>query len=100
VSPDIFKFYKDHATVFEDMALLQQRRATLSRQGGPEVLDAAVTSASYFPTLGASFPIGRSYSAAEDAPTAPQVAVISYRLWKRAFNGDRSVLDQPVRINS
>jgi predicted permease len=100
VSPDIFKFYKDNATVFEDMALSQQRRATLSRQGGPEVLDAAVTSASYFPTLGASFPVGRSYTAAEDAPTAPQVAVISYRLWKRAFNGDRAVLDQPVRINS
>ena len=99
VSPDIFKFYKDNATIFEDMALEQGRRASLSRASGPEVLDAAVTSASYFSTLGASFPLGRSYTAAEDLPAAPKVAVISSRLWQRAFSGDRNMLDQAVRIN-
>lgn len=53
LSPDLFLFYRKHNTVFEDMALFQPRRANLTESGSPEVVEALVTTHSYFATLGA-----------------------------------------------
>ena len=47
VSPDLFKFYKDQSTSFENMALSQGRSANLSLPSGPEVVDTLVTTAAY-----------------------------------------------------
>ena len=38
---------------------------------------------------------GRSFSAAEDLPRGPAVAVISYGLWQSRFGGASDVLGRP-----
>jgi hypothetical protein len=87
LSPDLFMFYQRHASVFEEMALFQRRRANLTQTGSPEVVDLLVTTHTYFSTLGAGFTFGRPYSATEDRPEAARVAVISHRLWQRKYGG-------------
>src|SRR5687767_1935044 len=52
LSPDLFLFYRKHNQVFEDMALFQGGRVSITESGPPEVLDSAVTTHSYFATLG------------------------------------------------
>ena len=97
LSPDLFLFYRRHNQVFEDMALFQRRRANVTESGAPEVVDAVVTTHSFFATIGADFSRGRPYSAAEDAPDAAPVVVISHRLWTRRYGADASLVGRAIR---
>jgi predicted permease len=99
LSPDLFLFYRRNNQVFEDMALFQRRRASITESGTPEVVDAAVTTASYFPTLGVGFSRGRPYSADEDQPDAQRVAVVSHRLWTRRYGSDAGIVGRIVPID-
>jgi putative ABC transport system permease protein len=99
LSPDLFYFYRAENQVFEDMAIYQNRNANLTQIETPQVLDIAVTSASYFPTLGVPIAQGRFFSAGEDAPGGPAVAVVSDRLWCRQLGGDASVLGGSIRLD-
>ena len=99
LSPDLFLFYRRHNQVFEDMALFQRRRANLTESGAPEVVDAAVTTHSYFSTIGAGFSRGRAYTADEDKADAPRVVVISHRLWTRRYGGEPSLVGRAIRVD-
>ena len=99
LSPDLFLFYRKHNQVFEDMALLQTRRVSITESGPPEVVDGAVTTYSYFATLGAGFSHGRSYGAEEDKPEGPRVAVVSHRLWTRRYGGDPQLVGRAIRAD-
>jgi predicted permease len=99
LSPDLFKHYRAHNTVFEDMALYQARRSSLGLFEGPEVVDSSVTTYGYFSTLGITLPLGRSYTADEDTPKGPRVVVMSHRLWQRSYGSDRGILGRVVKID-
>ena len=99
LSPDLFLFYSRHNTVFDDMALIQRRRANLTESGSPEVVDAAVTTHSYFATLGAGFSHGRAYTAAEDTPESSRVVVVSHRLWTRRYGADGGLVGRTIRVD-
>ncbi|HEY3934873.1 MAG TPA: ABC transporter permease [Gemmatimonadales bacterium] len=79
---------------------LRQRNRTFSDVGtyatnavnvgsGAQVtrVTSAVASASLFTTLGVSPAIGRIFSATEDAPNGPPVAILSWELWQSVFGG-------------
>jgi predicted permease len=99
LSPDLFLFYRRHNQVFEDMALFQPARVNVTEGGAPEVVDGAVTTSSYFATLGAGFSRGRSYTAEEDRHDAPRVVVLSHRLWTRRYGGDPALVGRTVRLD-
>ena len=48
--------------------------------------------ANFLRTLGIAPEIGREFTAEEDRPGAPPVALISHELWARTFGSDRAVL--------
>ena len=100
LSPDLFKYYKDHSRSFEDMALYQARRSSLGLFEGPEVVDSAVTTSGFFSTLGVTMLHGRPYSADEDTPKGPRVVVLSHRLWQRSYSSDRGIAGRVVTVNS
>src|SRR5215831_13649287 len=61
--------------------------------------------ANFLPVLGLAPAAGRSFTAEEDRPNAPRVAMISYQLWRSRFGNDPSVIGKtasldgaPVRI--
>ncbi len=99
LSPDLFLFYRKNNQVFEDMALFQNRRVSITESGPPEVVDGAETTYSYFATLGAGFSRGRAYSAEEDKPEAARVAVVSHRLWTRRYGADPQIIGRPIRAD-
>ncbi|MEP6832007.1 MAG: ABC transporter permease [Gemmatimonas sp.] len=54
----------------------------------------------YFGTLGTRAAFGRLLTASElTPPLGPQVAVISYRLWKNSFGEDTTVVSRRVTLN-
>ena len=56
------------------------------------------TTATYLSVLGLRPSLGRWFTAAEDVPGAPIVAVLGHQAWKRKFGGDPSVIGRTLRI--
>jgi putative ABC transport system permease protein len=43
--------------------------------------------------------LGRGFSAEEDQPGGPAVALVSYDLWQRRFGGDSQLIGQPLNLD-
>ena len=52
----------------------------------------------YFDVLGIQPAIGRTFSAAEDAPKGPRAVILSYELWRNTFNADRSLIGSTIHL--
>ncbi|HXM41198.1 MAG TPA: ABC transporter permease [Bryobacteraceae bacterium] len=55
-------------------------------------------SSGFFRVLGVPPLRGREFLASEDTTGGPAVAVLSYRLWQRLFNGDPSVVGRSIQL--
>jgi predicted permease len=82
---------------FEELAAFQAGGARLSvrRQGvdsAARPLRSEYVTGNYFSTLGVGAFGGRVFSAADDARSAPPVAVINHHVWQSAYGGDPSVV--------
>jgi putative ABC transport system permease protein len=65
----------------------------------PQRVGTGVVSANFFDVLGVKPLFGRVFVAADDAPGAPAVLMLSYKYWQRAFGGDPSVVGRVFRMN-
>jgi putative ABC transport system permease protein len=98
---DYFDWRKQQQ-VFDDIALTRAvGNFNLVGSGEPERLLGARTTASLFSTLRVTPLIGRTFTEEEqlDPERAARVAVLSYRLWRRRFNGDPAILGRTIRLN-
>ncbi len=98
----VFAEWKKQSSGFSDLALMGGGQYNLSSAGGqlPEKVSAAECSWNPFPTLGAEPALGRSFTAADDQPSAPATVVLSWGLWKRRFGGDPSILGQSIHLDA
>ena len=86
-----FESLRRHATSFQTLAAWVNTDLNLTGVAEPERLSAELVSAAYFPTLGVSPILGRTFSADEDRGGTPgRVAALSWGLWQRRFAGDRA----------
>jgi putative ABC transport system permease protein len=65
----------------------------------PERVSTGVVSANYFDVLGVQPIHGRTFVAADDAPGAPAVLVLSNSYWERSFGGDPNIVGKVFRMN-
>jgi predicted permease len=65
----------------------------------PARLNCSRVEASFLPTLGVTPLLGRNFTADEDRPNAPKVALISYGLWKRNFGLDPWILNKIINLD-
>ncbi len=75
-------------------------RAIFSVNAGPRASAGAIFSGECFETLGVRPHLGRLLNRSDEAATgnAPGI-VVSYTLWLRAFDGDRSIVGRSVLLN-
>jgi predicted permease len=55
--------------------------------------------ANFLRTFGVAVVAGRDFTAAEDRPNAPAVALITYQLWRQSYGGSASVLNHTILID-
>ena len=97
-------FLMVHARSFEAMGVADDAStganlAVGTGEGRPVRVASTKVSQGYFPTLGVKPLMGRSFTAEEDVPGGPKVAILSYSVWKRTFNGDADVVNRVIRVN-
>jgi len=85
---------------FQDVALWDCcGEATLTGTGAPESVTDANVTANTLSVLGAKPLLGRMFTAEEDVPNGPQVAMLGYGLWQRRYGGDPSVLGRTIVVD-
>jgi len=77
-------------------------RGSASISGGdrPVRVDAALATHQLLPMLGVRPLLGRWFDASEDRPGDPEVVVLGYDLWQRAFAGDRGIIGRKIHLNA
>ena len=101
VSVPKFIVYSEQTKVFESITAYDFAGPGINLTGGdrPEQVRGIHASAGYFDVFGAPIAIGRAYTASEDRPGGPHVAVISNGLWRGRFGGDPTILGRTVELS-
>jgi putative ABC transport system permease protein len=94
-----FLEWSERSRTLESIAGFNVGKTTLTGAGEPEVLERALVTSAFFPTLGAQFALGRNFLADEDRPGGERVAIIGYSLWQRRFNSDPQVIGRAITLS-
>jgi len=88
VSAANFDDWRRQNTVFSDMAAVDPTSFNLTGLDEPLEIGGERVTANFFALLGVSPMRGRGFVPADDEPSSPPVAIISYGLWQRYYGGD------------
>jgi predicted permease len=98
LSYDEWEGWKARVGAFSDVGIYTDGAATIDGES-PERVRSASVQANVLPILGVGPERGRGFSADEDRPGGPRVAILSHELWDRRFGGDPSVVGRQVQIS-
>jgi hypothetical protein len=101
-SVPMFMFWREQTEVLEDFALygevVKGPGVNLTNTDRPQRLRSIPVSADFFKLFGASIEIGRTFTAQEDVPGGPRLAVLSDGFWRRRFSADRSMVGKSILL--
>ena len=74
----------------------------VSAEGGklPEHIDAGWCSGNFFSILGVRPALGRTFTPADDQPSATATAVLAYSFWMRRYAGDPAILGKTIWLDA
>jgi putative ABC transport system permease protein len=96
-----FAIWRELSDVFEHVAGYNPRGPAFSLTGGPQPqqIRGFPVTADYFTLFGARMAQGRSFTADEDRPGGPPVAVLSHGLWQRQYGGAPDIVGRAIEID-
>jgi putative ABC transport system permease protein len=97
--PDMFDF-RAQSRSFSAVAAYSGAWTVLTGVGEAQELDGVAVDGDFFEALGVAPMLGRGFTAEEAKPGAPNVVVLSYNLWKRAFAGDPNIVGRQVTMRA
>ncbi len=96
----MFLHWRKSATTLAHASVYQTTTAfNLTGDGEPERLSGTLAGDQFLETLGVTPLLGRTFTAAEQAPGSDQVILLGYNFWQRRFAGDPAVLGRQITIN-
>jgi putative ABC transport system permease protein len=95
-----FNAWQDQTQVFDSVAAYDFAGPGINLTGGdrPEQLKGIRVSKDYFRVFGAPMALGRTFSADEDRPGGPAVAVISNGLWRSRYGSDPGIINRTIDL--
>jgi predicted permease len=102
VAPAVFHDWREKTHGFQDMAAWRWWAGAITSDSGelPEYIAGAAGSWNLFSVLGVEPALGRTFTAEEDRMGAPDAVILTWSFFQSRFNGDRSIIGKPVRIDS
>jgi len=97
--PQEFRLLGETSTAFQNLGAFKKQSFNLTGVVPPERLEGARVSRGFFPTLGVSPLLGRTFNASEERQGHGHEAVLSGRLWKSRFGGDPHILDKKIELD-
>jgi predicted permease len=97
--PD-FLFFARECKSFQSVGAFKSDSFNLTGSGDAARLDGLRASAGFFPSLGISPILGRTFTAEEDQAGHEHEVLLSYRLWRDRFGSDTQILGRVLQLNS
>jgi predicted permease len=94
-----FYDWREPQRSFEGLAGYYFGTVNLSGTEGPERFSGGFVSANAFDLLRVRPILGRAFQTEDDAPGAPLVVLLGYRVWENRYGGDPDVLGKIVKVN-
>ncbi|MGC1105965.1 MAG: ABC transporter permease [Candidatus Acidiferrales bacterium] len=94
-----FDFWKAHSEPFAYVTATTGVGFNLSSGSQPLRVRALRVSKEYFRVMGVPPVLGREFSADEDSLNGPDVAILSYGLWKSQLGGDAGILGRAISLD-
>jgi predicted permease len=94
-----FRMMTRDAHPFQAVGAFQNDSFNLTGSGDASFLDGYRASAEFFPALGITPALGRTFTAEEDQPGHEYEVILSDRLWREQFGRDRGILGRAVQLN-
>jgi predicted permease len=96
-----YQDFAEQAQGFSDLfAFSHGSSKTINADGVATLANAQMVSGNFFKSYGARILIGRPITPDDDRPDAPQVAVLTYPLWQRAFGLDPHILGRTLTVGN
>jgi putative ABC transport system permease protein len=92
--------WKRQSTAFESMAAWTGGQMSLTTSGQPEQVQSEPGTPGFLEVLGQPFLMGRDFLPEEGEVGKDHEVILTYRLWKNRFGGDRDIIGRQVRLNS
>ena len=99
VSAGDYLDWKRASTSFESMAAWTGARMSLTTSGQPEQVQAEPCTPGFLEVLGQPLLLGRDFVPAEGEVGKEFEVVLTYKLWKNRFGGDRNIVGQQIRLD-
>ena len=91
--------YRDRGHSFASIGIARAGSFNITGRNEPERVRGATITANYLSTLGTKPLLGRTFTADDDRPGGPPVALISYGLWQKHFGGNGDVISKSVSLD-
>ena len=91
--------WKRQSTAFESMAAWTGGQMSLTTSGQPEQVQSEPGTPGFLEVLGQPFLMGRDFLPEEGEVGKDHEVILTYRLWKNRFGGDRDIIGRQVRLN-
>jgi predicted permease len=98
-APNYFAWKRQNQVFVEMAAADPYASASLTGDGNPERVSVMRATANYFPLLGVSAQLGRTFAEGEDQSGREHVVILSHELWERRFAADPNAIGKTIRLN-
>src|ERR1700728_2710925 len=97
-----YEVMKEQTRVLEEFCVHDIGNLRVSLTGGdvPEQLRGMHVSADFFRLIGIQLVAGRTFTADEDVPNGPHLAVIGNGLWRRRFGADPNMVGRSIDLDN
>lgn len=91
--------FRNMSKTMSAIAAWSTGQQNLTGDGEPVRIGVGFITANALDVLGAKPLVGRMFTAAEDRPNGPQLALLGYPLWQSRYGGDPSIVGRTMMIN-
>ena len=94
-----FNWWRQQTQAFQDVSAYDFNVANLTGESFPEQIPTMHASADFLRRCGANALHGRTFTAEDDLPNAPQTVVLAYSFWQRHFGGNPQLIGKRLTLN-
>ena len=94
-----FRLFLRESKSFQDLGAFKGGSFNLTGAGDPALLEGMRVSAGFFPALGVTPALGRTFTPEDGRPGYEHEVILSHRLWQERFGSDRAILGHPVELD-
>lgn len=99
MSPSLYFTYREESRVFEEIAIWNGNRSTVTGLGDPEEVPTLFVTHRFLNVLGVQPAIGRGFSEADAGWQGARTVLLSDGYWKNRFGASRAVLGRRILVD-